>query len=106
MLEIIAEISAGVEVPDSDIQEGRAIKMETDGTPGETGLKVRFSVRSSATRPATNEAFAAVHYRNHWFWVDDRDLNSKRGLGFLMVLFTLAESGPPPAPPALTLSKP
>lgn len=61
---------------------------------------------ASTTKPESNDAFAAVRYRNYWFWVDDRDLASKRGLGFLMVLLTLAESGPAAPPPALTISKP
>ena len=106
MLEIIAEASAGVEIPDSDIEEGRATRMGTAGVPSDLGPTFRLRVRSSATKPAANEASTAVQYRNHWFWVDDRDLNSKRGLGFLMVLLTLAESGNPAAPPVLTISKP
>ena len=28
-------------------------------------------IKCSKDKPA--DAFAAVHYRNHWFWVDDRD---------------------------------
>ncbi len=106
MLEMMAEISAGVEIPDSDLNEGRAVRMDTGGAPSELGRKVRLRVRSTAMKPNPNEAFAAVQYRNHWFWVDDRDLNSKRGLGFLMILFTLAESGTSPTPPLLTVSKP
>jgi hypothetical protein len=106
MMEIMVEISAGVDIPDSDIQEGRATKMGTGGAAAKLGANVRLRVHSSATKPSSDEAFATVHYRNHWFWVDDRDLNSKRGLGFLMVLFTLAESGPPPVPPVLSLTKP
>jgi len=106
MMEIIAEASAGVEIPDSDIAEGRATRMGTAGAPLDLGPTFRLRVRSAATKPAANEASAAVQYRNHWFWVDDRDLNSKRGLGFLMVLLTLAESSNPAAPPVLTISKP
>jgi hypothetical protein len=67
-------------------------------------FKVR--VRSSAAQPADNEAFAAVRYRNRWFWIDDRDMAAKRGLGFLMMLFTLVESGATAAPPVLTISRP
>jgi hypothetical protein len=48
----------------------------------------------------------SVHYRNQWFWIDDRDLAAKRGLSFLMMLFTLVESGATAAPPVLTISKP
>ena len=102
MLQILAEAAAGVEVPASDIEQGRVYKMELS----EVGPDFLVRVHSSVTKPEPNEAFAAARYRNYWFWVDDRDLPSKRGLGFLMVLLTLAESGPTAPPPALTISKP
>ena len=35
----------------------------------------------------------AVEYRGHWFWVDDRDLPSKRAFSFIMSMFTLANTG-------------
>ncbi len=63
-------------------------------------------MRSSSGKPSANEAFAAVRYRNQWFWIDDRDMDAKRGLSFLMMLFTLVESGATAAPPVLTISKP
>lgn len=102
MLQILAEAATGVEVPASDIEQGRVYKMDL----AETGPEFLVHVHSSTTKPESNDAFAAVRYRNYWFWVDDRDLASKRGLGFLMVLLTLAESGPAAPPPALTISKP
>lgn len=106
MLEILMEATAGVEVPDSDIKEGRASRMDEQASPA--GIKGTFTVRvrSSSGKPPANEAFAAVRYRNQWFWIDDHDLAAKRGLSFLMMLFTLVESGASAAPPVLTLSKP
>ena len=106
MLEILMEATAGVEVPDSDIKEGRASRMDEQASP--TGIKGTFKVRvrSSSGKPPANEAFAAVRYRNQWFWIDDHDLAAKRGLSFLMMLFTLVESGATAAPPVLTISKP
>jgi hypothetical protein len=63
-------------------------------------------VRSTSAKPPTDDVFAAVQYRNRWFWVDDRDLASKRGMGFLLMLFTLVESGGSAPSPVLTISKP
>jgi hypothetical protein len=102
MLQILAEAGAGVEVPAADIEQGRVYKMDLS----EVGPQFFVRVHSSTAKPEPNDAFAAVRYRNYWFWVDDRDLPSKRGLNFLMVLLTLAESGPTVPPPALTISKP
>jgi hypothetical protein len=106
MLELLAEASAGVDIPAQDVEQGRVVKMAMGGATSE--LEPRFLVRvhSSTSKPDSNEAFTSVKYRNYWFWVDDRDLPSKRGLGFLMVLFTLVESGTTAAPPVLTISKP
>lgn len=44
--------------------------------------------------PPDEEVYAVVNYYGHWFWIDDRELSSKRGLAFLLGLFTLAESNP------------
>jgi hypothetical protein len=106
MLEILAEASAGVEIPASDVDEGRVIKMAPADAASEVAPKFLVRVRSSTSKPPANEAFTAVQYRNYWFWVDDRDVPSKRGLAFLMVLFTLVQSGVTAAPPVLTISKP
>ena len=106
MVEILAEASAGVEIPASDVDEGRVAKMGVPGTSPEVGPRFLIRVHSSTSKPDAAEAFTAVQYRKNWFWVDDRDVSSKRGLGFLMMLFTLVESGPTAAPPVLSISKP
>jgi hypothetical protein len=106
MMEILAEASAGVDIPASDVDEGRVSKMGTPGLPGGVGPRFLIRVHSSTSKPEAGEAFTAVRYRDYWFWVDDRDLSSKRGLGFLMILFTLVESGPAATPPVLSISKP
>jgi len=105
LIEILGETSAGVDVPASDEDEGRAVKMRP---PGASDLTASFKlrVRSSKDKPPADSAFTAVQYRKRWFWVDDRDLTSKSSLSFLLMLFMLAESGPTPSPPSLTISKP
>jgi hypothetical protein len=40
----------------------------------------------------------AVPYRGYWFWIDDRDMASKRMFTFLMFIFTLVETGGKEAP--------
>ena len=106
MLEILMEATAGVEVPDSDIKEGRASRIDEQLPATEIKNTFKVRVRSSPEKPPANDVFTAVRYHNQWFWIDDRDLNAKRGLSFLMMLFTLVESGASAAPPVLTISKP
>src|SRR5262249_49161251 len=85
MLEILMEAAAGVEIADSDIREGRASKIDEPESSAEAKGTFKVRVRSSSGKPPAHEAFAAVRYRDRWFWVDDRDLTAKRGLSFLMV---------------------
>jgi hypothetical protein len=106
MLGILAEATAGVAVPASDLEEGRAAKFLTPETSGESTPQHLVRVQSSAHKPDAKELFAAVQYHGHWFWIDDRDFASKRGLSFLMILFTLASPGVTITPPALTISRP
>jgi hypothetical protein len=40
-----------------------------------------------------------------WFYIDNRDLGSKRSIGFLMLLFMLIESDSSAPPPVLAIGK-
>ena len=72
-------------------------------TVGGTGGTVPslFRVLSAPQRPA--DAFISVYYRNHWFWVDDRDLTSKQLFSFLMFMFTLTDTGAEEGAPIVTV---
>jgi hypothetical protein len=101
MLEIMTEIGSGIEVPQKDIEENRVPPPPDFGSaPGAT-LPPLLRVRCSAELP--DDAYAAVQYRGQWFWIDDRDMPSKRLFGFLMLLFSLAETGTNPNLPVLTI---
>jgi len=60
-----------------------------------------IAIHSDSKRPT--DACAAVHYRDMWFWIDDRDLNSKRMLAFVMLLFSLTETGGDNRAPIVTV---
>ncbi len=96
--QVLGELATGVEVPEQDLAEGRATARGRAPVEGVTAL---MRIRSGNERPA--DGFAAVQYRNRWFWVDDRDLNSKRMFVFLMMFMSLAESGTLPQAPLLTI---
>jgi hypothetical protein len=44
-----------------------------------------------------------VPYKGHWYWIDDADVASKRIFTFLMILFSLAETGQSTAAPVVTV---
>jgi hypothetical protein len=101
MLEIMTEIGSGIEVPQRDVEERRVPPSPDFGSaPGAT-LPPLLRVRCSAELP--DDAYAATQYRGQWFWIDDRDMESKRLFGFLMLLFSLAETGTNPSLPVLTI---
>jgi hypothetical protein len=50
-----------------------------------------------------DEAHIAVKYRGGWFWIDDRDHTSKSAFNFLMLLFSLTETGATQSAPIVTV---
>ena len=58
-------------------------------------------IHSSSERPG--DAFIAVPYRDHWFWIDDRDLRSKTLFSFMMFIFSLTETGGKEGAPVITV---
>ena len=100
LLEIITELGSYIEVPPKHVEIGRASKtIDKEQLP--FGFPPLFAVKSG-TIPKTN-AFTSVHYRNHWYWIDDRDLPSKRTFAFLMLLSSLSESDTGIQAPLLTI---
>jgi len=99
MLKVLANISSGVDVPKEDVAEGRAA-----AAPPVEGASRPFAIariHSGDARPL--DAYAAARYRDHWFWIDDRDLNSKRVFTFLLVFSSIAETGAVPQVPIITI---
>lgn len=99
--QILSDLSAGVEVPQRDIDEQRVAAKLPAGAAADASGEPLIRIRFSADRPA--DAYAAVYYRDMWFWIDDRDLASKRIMMFLMVFSALAETGAAPQTPLITI---
>jgi hypothetical protein len=45
----------------------------------------------------------AVSYRGQWYWIDDRKVASKRTFAFVMLLFSLTETGDDQRAPIVTV---
>jgi hypothetical protein len=56
----------------------------------------------AGAEPPAN-AFVAVHYNDHWFWIDNRDFRSKGIFSFLLLLTSLAETGVASQAPVITV---
>jgi hypothetical protein len=98
--EIMLELSVGVDVPSQDLAEGRATRV-AQLTSGGGHRMPRLRIRSGTDRPP--DAFAAVRYGRFWFWIDDRDLDSKRVFMFLRMFSALAETGVVPQAAIVTI---
>ena len=99
MLKILANVSSGVDVPKEDVAQGRATAAPPAGRA--SGSFAMARIHSASARPP--DAYAAARYRDHWFWIDDRDLNSKRVFTFLLVFSSIAETGAVPQIPVITI---
>jgi hypothetical protein len=100
VMQLLSFLAARVEIPEKDISEGRASPGVREAT-GNMDDKGRFAVKCSDNKP--QDAFVSVAYRNRWFWVDDRDLESKRSISFIMLIFTLADTGKHESLPQVTI---
>lgn len=100
LLNIMNSMAAQVEVPPGHVNDGRAAP-GVNPLVAATGLERPLRIQSSKEKPA--DTYVAVRYRDHWFWIDDRDIKSKRAFAFLMMLFTLSESGEKENLPLITI---
>jgi hypothetical protein len=101
MLQIMVELASQITVPPQHVVEGRTIASlsKTDNFKEELGQLIK--VNCSTDKP--ENAHTAVNYKKHWFWIDDRDFKSKRTLAFVMILFSLTESGDKEGMPMITI---
>jgi len=100
-MEILGELAAYIDVPEAHLAEQSATPTMVEEEALAVGIPPLIRVKSGSEKP--DDAFATVRYRDHWFWIDHQDLESKRVFSFLMILFSLAESGTPKQVPIVTI---
>jgi hypothetical protein len=99
MLQIMAAFASYLDVPEAHLKDHSAIPSLDNSGPENQRGKVR--IYSGKEKPAN--AFAAVRYRDHWFWVDNGDWQTKRALTAVMFFFTLVETGGNEQLPLITI---
>lgn len=99
MLQIMTAFASYLDVPEEHIRDHSAIPATAGASEADRRDVVR--IHSGKEKPAS--AFAAVRYRDCWFWVDDGDLRTKRALTAVMFFFTLAETGGNEKLPLITI---
>jgi len=93
-LEVIHYLSQGIEVPCEHIESG--IVYQTTGGDGYvfdwnhvTGDLIRVHVQKKRPR----DAEIAIQYRDHWFYVDGHDLQTRYTLNLLLELYRMEVRG-------------
>jgi hypothetical protein len=101
MLQIMLEFAAVMQVPESDVVQGKATPglVETPGAGALNGPPLRVLVTD--TQP--QEAHVAVQYDGRWFWIADTDVQSKYTFGIIMLLFSIADTGVRGSAPIVTI---
>lgn len=99
VLQIMGAFASYADVPEADMKDGSALPVAN--IAGGSGEQQPVQIKCSAEKPA--HAFAAVHYRHHWFWIDDRDWRSKRAFTAIMFIFTMAETAGEQKLPLITI---
>jgi hypothetical protein len=101
MLQVIIDMASYIEVPETHVAQKRVNPGLKDESAGGVPVPPLIRTHSSSERP--DDAFVAVPYRNHWFWIDDKDLRSKGLFSFLTFVFTLTETGGKEGAPVVTI---
>jgi len=101
IMDILIEISAQVEVPEDHAAEGRTYPTPPEIGQGPDQIHPLCRILSGKWKPS--DTFSAVKHRGYWYWIDDRDRLSKGRFTFLMILFSLAETGGAAQAPLITV---
>jgi len=101
MLQILNQIASEIEAPAEQVSKGRTYA-NAEADPNSNPLDLpQILIHSGPTAPS--DAYTAVRNRGSWYWIDDGDFKSKRAVAFLLLFFSLAESGVVPTAPVLTI---
>lgn len=99
-LQILSILAAQTDVPTEDVADGRASPgSDLAHPPNETTRLIH--IHSDLSKP--KDALVAVHYREMWYYIADRDLKSKRMFAYLELLFSIGGGGQKETLPLLTI---
>ena len=101
MLEIMLEFAATVQVPETDVVDGKASAGAVSSRPEQplSGPPIRILVGDTAPK----DAFVAAQYDGRWFWIADTDIQSKSTFAIVMLLFSISETGVKGGAPVVTI---
>ena len=88
--EMMFYLSHGIEVPRSHVKQGLVTRtFDAAGREFDWRCMTGDLLRVRVSRFPPRHAAVSVYYRGHWFYIDDRDRNSKSTFNLLLELFNL-----------------
>ena len=98
VLGMLGEVAAQIEIPEQDVQSGRA----RPAVPV-IGVDARpvIAVRSGPAAPSTS--YGSLSYGGQWFWIEETDFKSKLALSILDLVRNVAEGSHTPQAPVITI---
>ncbi len=91
MLQVMLELAAGVQVPQSDVSEHKVNPGLVEGQARAPQTTPAVDIQSGKTEPT--DTSVAVQYAGRWFWISDTDIRSKDVFGAVMLLFSISDIG-------------
>ena len=99
VMDILSESAAYIIVPEAHVADGRtrANRVIDAGSASRPLLRVY----SAADKP--KDALVSIRSRDHWFYIDDRDIDSKKAFSFLLIIMQLTSAQQEDKGPAVTI---
>ena len=99
ILQIMNELAWRIDVPPEHVEEGRTgptfVDHDADAGP---------LIRVYTSADEFEGAYVGVRNRDHWFYIDDRDVVSKRTFAMLQIILSLTDTGEGARGPVVTIS--
>lgn len=101
MLRIMIAMALFIDVPPEHIQDGLTEPSLAQPHIEDSNMANFIKIHHAPNKPEGD--FVSVRYKDYWFYIEDGDFYSKRAFTFLMVLFSLTESGGKQGLPLVTI---
>lgn len=105
VLGVLYNLSHAVLVPEAHERAGYVTQSSVESRNTNSWrefLAGQFQVKTSLQDPG--HAFVKIQYRDHWFWIDDSDLESKTTFSLILFLVSLQSAASEGVTPLLTVS--
>ena len=97
MLELMNELAWRADVPPEHIEQGRTGPTFVEGHEMDPLVRIHYA------RKRPKDSYVSIRSRDFWFYIDDRDVASKRTFAIMQILLSLAESGEAARGPVVTI---